>query len=210
MPSGTAATVSGNVTLAANWSLSGGSLTVGSGSTLDVTGTLTWSAGYIDGPGQVTVGSGGHLTSSIAASSYEYLYAPIVVDGTFSLSTATTNAQYLYLDACSGGSVTVASGGAFDLTSDDNPSAGQTITGCGNSSASAITVQNGGSLSKTGGSGTSIITNVVTTVQGTLERVPRCPGRPEPDHRARCESRGRCPAPVHDGNAQRKCHHRQW
>ena len=68
-----------------------------------------------------------------------------------------------------GGCITVASGGAFNLTS-DNATNGYAMIypDCG---ATNITVQTGGVLDKTGGTGTSTIGGGggITTVQGTLE-----------------------------------------
>ena len=75
------------------------------------------------------------------------------------MSVADTYDYDLLLYGCSGGSVTVASGGAFDLTGDDNNGYPMVDEDCG---SSFIDVQSGGTLVKTGGTGTSTVSQVWT------------------------------------------------
>ena len=157
-------TVSGNATLSGNWQVTGGSMDLPTGSSLTVDGTVSWSAGTIYGPGTLTVASGATLTDD-ATSDVPYLEAPLVVDGTFNVA-ATNNYYGLFMESYGGepGSITVPSHGALNLALDDPGYA--MITDDGGSPT--ITVDSGGTLAKTGGTGTSTIEGVQVTASGTL------------------------------------------
>ena len=148
-----------------------------------LSGTVTLASGQNGaGPGgAIGVGGTGQLspwpraaTSPSTDHSYDYLEVPTVVDGTLSVSGASETYYTLFIDGsgCTGnydGSITVASGGAVDLAADDSDERGYPLVYGQCNGSPTITVQTGGALQKTAGTGTSTISSMTTTVQGTLK-----------------------------------------
>ncbi|HXW80997.1 MAG TPA: IPT/TIG domain-containing protein, partial [Acidimicrobiales bacterium] len=177
LPTGTSATVSGSVTIPSGqtWDDNGATLTVNG--SLTIQGTLDWTNGTIEGSGQLTVASDGQLAMTPPYEAPLVDEAPIVVEGT--LSEAVTNfegnLQLLNCGSGTDGSITVAAGGSFDLTTDDSTSPsitynlGRSDVTCagGGGTPGSITIQPSGTLEKTGGTDTSTIDQVETSVQGT-------------------------------------------
>ncbi len=155
--------LSGTQTLSvSNLSMSG-TINVNSNVTVASSSNWTWSSGTIQGSGTLTIPSG--ITLNVPdASGSTYVDANIVLDGTVAVGGSGYNE--LVLDGgntCSSpDTLTVASGGALDLTANDdsNPLISGDCYG-------AINVQSGGTLAKTGGTGTSTINGVPVTVTGT-------------------------------------------
>ncbi len=148
LPSGTTMSANGTATVSTNWN---------------------WTGGTLDGTGTVTVASGAQVNIT-GASGTTYDLAPIQVNGTLSVSRTTANNVPLYVyGTCSyDGSITVGSGGAFDLASDDPTNGNPLVQGACGGSGNSVTVQSGGTLAKTGGTGTSTLSGISTTVQGTM------------------------------------------
>ena len=165
LPSGVSASLDGNITIpnGATWAVRGASLATSGQLTVASGGQLLWTSGIIDGSGSLTVAAGGQLSATPDGVESDELVVPVVVDGTFALSTANTEGSLLSI-GCDGASFTVGSGGVFDLPADDNGEPAL-INDCG---TTAIAVQSGGVLKKTGGTGTSSLEASVT-LEGTLK-----------------------------------------
>ncbi len=173
------------------FALSGGTFSPTGPVTLTSSGTAasSWTGGTLDGTGTVTVASGAQVNVT-GASGTTYLFSPVQVNGTLSVSRTTANNVPLYVyGTCSyDGSITVGSGGAFDLASDDPTNGNPLVQGACGGSGNSVTVQSGGTLAKTGGTGTSTLSGISTTVQGTMNagggthrvELRRAPGHPEP------------------------------
>ena len=164
-PTGTLAlngvTLAGNPTGVGNVALIG-STTLSGNATLS--GNWQWPSGTIYGTDSLTIAAGATLTDDATTNSTPTLEAPLVVDGTFNV--AATNSYYgLFMDSYTDepSSITVASG-ALNLALDD-PYYAMILA---NTGSPTITVDSGGTLAKTGGTGTSTIQGVGVTSSGTV------------------------------------------
>ena len=138
--------------------MSGGTLT-GPG-TVTVTGLTTWTGGTMSGSG-TTNANGGMTIGDVTIASQMYLD-----QRTLNNSGAATLADFYYfygLSFSSGATFNNEAGGSFSFISDASMVNGGGTPGGG-------TFVNAGTLSKTGGSGTSIIYNGITlNSTGTIE-----------------------------------------
>ena len=148
---------------------SGATVTVNEDVTVQSGQNWLWTGADITGSGQLTVASGGNLAITPSADTQPILDLAMVVDGTVTLSTPNPEGWlYLgYYDTCSSPTVTVASGGSFNIATDGDPTDGYSAAnyyGC-----DSIDVQSGGTLAKTGGTGTSTLVGATATVTGLVD-----------------------------------------
>ena len=210
---GTFTIPSGTVTSSAAFSLSGG--TISGAGTLTLNGALTWNGGTMSGTGTTITNGTVALGTSGTSSSSEPLIGWTLEN--FGTATVAFNPNYggngLYL--ASGATLNNEAGASFAFVSD---------TGIGVSTGGG-TLVNAGTLSKTGGTGTSAVAVAITdtgTVQassGTLSlqgggtisgtatsRPPRAPTWTSAPGRIRCRPARRSRARA-DGQLHRRHGH---
>ena len=136
--------------------------TIGGSGTLTVTGLTTWTGGTMSGTG-TTLASGGLAMGDAGAASQMFLDGRTLMNaGAATLSESAANGSYgLFLG--SGATFDNAAGASFAFATDTAIYSNGGTPGGG-------TFLNGGTLSKTGGTGTSVVTNAITLIDtGTIQ-----------------------------------------